>query len=532
MRPGLGLRWEALESILTIGLGSESYCAVVRSCEVVLMKASRSIRWVAVTSFLVAGSVACSNGDDPSALPSTGVPSQPGGDDGDGIPSSGEVTSSGEPLDSDRGSGDGIDLGEDGAPTNPDGTTPPDDGSDPEGGHAGGDSEGVGGTSDPEGSGGSGSQPSGGTGEESEGGSNGFEDSVSVDDLPPVENTGGSMDPPTGTGGSMDPPTGTGGSIDPPIGTGGSIDPPIGTGGSADPPIPPSEDPPPEEPPPTQDPPPPVQTECADTDLDSVSVIVFNEAAPSGADSEGRMFIGGNADLSGYSVGTSLEYDCNRYDLVLGGDVVNISGGSVNNGAIAYSTINPEANSPNFSNVGAPCGTHLMDPLPIDLEALEVQMQRYSKAMSEAPSTGTVDGSGTLTLTGATSGDYIVFNLTADQLATASSIEFEGIPDDMPVIVNVGGEVIQWNGVGFSYNGAQTQCKSNTGLTICDQIVWNFYEATELHFSGIGVQGSVLAPYATLDGSGGMVDGQVIVQNLYGQLEYHPFFFNQCLIWI
>jgi choice-of-anchor A domain-containing protein len=56
------------------------------------------------------------------------------------------------------------------------------------------------------------------------------------------------------------------------------------------------------------------------------------------------------------------------------------------------------------------------------------------------------------------------------------------------------------------------------------------YEATSVYMSSIAVQGSVLAPYATVDGGGGNIDGQLICKYLKGGLEYHPYFFTGCLL--
>lgn len=67
------------------------------------------------------------------------------------------------------------------------------------------------------------------------------------------------------------------------------------------------------------------------------------------------------------------------------------------------------------------------------------------------------------------------------------------------------------------------------GGTGCTKIFYNLYEATSLELSGIGVQGSILAPKATLTGAGGNVDGQVFVGTLLGQIEYHPYLFDGCL---
>ena len=55
------------------------------------------------------------------------------------------------------------------------------------------------------------------------------------------------------------------------------------------------------------------------------------------------------------------------------------------------------------------------------------------------------------------------------------------------------------------------------------------YQATSVYMTGIAIEGSVLAPLATLKGDGGHIAGQVIVQYLTGGLEYHPYYFAGCL---
>ena len=63
-------------------------------------------------------------------------------------------------------------------------------------------------------------------------------------------------------------------------------------------------------------------------------------------------------------------------------------------------------------------------------------------------------------------------------------------------------------------------------------VVWNMYEATSITIGGVALQGSILAPFATIEaGSGGHVAGQVIVQYLKGGTEYHPFYFSGCIKW-
>jgi choice-of-anchor A domain-containing protein len=324
----------------------------------------------------------------------------------------------------------------------------------------------------------------------------------------PILSVGGSetMDPPIGD--TSDPPPGD--TSDPPPGD--TLDPPPGD--TLDPPPGDTLDPPGD----TVDPP----GECIPSEMDNVNVIVFKDASPSGADSEGRMYVGGDLTAEGYGIASKDNLPCTSDDfsLVVGGDLI-LTGGSVGDGRIAY------GGEATLSNFTAPCGTwkypDSIEP-PVNFVELEASFKGYSIAFTQYPINGTV--SGALTLTG-TDPALNVFSITAEQLMNANQIKFVS-PDTSSIIVNVSGDTIDWSGAGFILPDGGNSCRGGTS-DWCHRILWNMYEATLLNLSGIGVQGSILAPYATLDGGGGNVDGQVIVEYLFGGIEYHPYFFNGCL---
>ena len=97
------------------------------------------------------------------------------------------------------------------------------------------------------------------------------------------------------------------------------------------------------------------------------------------------------------------------------------------------------------------------------------------------------------------------------------------------MIINVSGTELTWHGQGFRLPDGGAACRGGTSV-LCSQIVWNMPEMTSIELSGIGVQGSIYAPYATLTGTGGNVDGQVVVREFFTGIEFHPYFFTGCLI--
>jgi choice-of-anchor A domain-containing protein len=346
------------------------------------------------------------------------------------------------------------------------------------------------------------------------------------------EGGAGTSDPPPATGGegtTVDPPkSGSGNNTDPPPGDtfdpppGDTIDPPPGD--TIDPPPGDTIDPPPGD---TIDPPP----GCTMTEIDKVNVIVFKDANPSDADSEGRMWVGGNLNINGqYPVNTTtlpeFASTCADWALVVGG---NITGNPiVPAGKVAYGgTFNGTFNGTFSGNCGI-----FHNGSVVDFTALEAKLTGYSAAF-KAYTTQNSDVVGTVTATGSqlvltgTNKELNVFNITSTQLNSAE-IKFV-VPNTSSIIVNISGTVINWGAKGIVLPDGTGNCKSGTS-SWCHKILYNMYEATSVYMSSIAVQGSVLAPYATVDGGGGNIDGQLICKYLKGGLEYHPYFFTGCLL--
>jgi choice-of-anchor A domain-containing protein len=373
------------------------------------------------------------------------------------------------------------------------------------------------------GSSGTGSKPSTGTGSNGSGSaSSSTVGGAGGSTLVSSEGGDATYDPPPATGGdgaTLDPPKGgSGNTVDPPPGD--TIDPPPGD--TIDPPPGDTIDPPPGD---TIDPPPPPG--CTFTEIDKVNVIVFKDANPSGADSEGRMWVGGNLTIAGgYAVNTTsiagLATTCSDWALVVGGNITGdplLAAGKAAYGGTFSGTFNGK------------CG--IFHATPVDFAALEAKFDGYSAAFVAYPTqnpsvlgTVTIANGVQIVLTG-TNPTLNVFNLTADQLAIGS-IKFV-VPSTSSVVVNISGKTVRWTGKSFVMPDGGTSCKGNSS-DWCHKILYNFYEATSLYMEGIGVQGSVLAPYATVDGTGGNIDGQLVCKYLKGGLEYHPYYFNGCLL--
>ena len=161
----------------------------------------------------------------------------------------------------------------------------------------------------------------------------------------------------------------------------------------------------------------------------------------------------------------------------------------------------------------------------VDFDALSENVNRYSDALALLETTGTVAvGNGMVTLVG-TDPDLNVFNIDGAELTNANAFSIQ-VPDTSTVLVNISGTDVSMMNMGFEVQGGM--CRG-AGGTMCHNVLFNFYEAETLTLDGIGVQGSVLAPHASLSFSSGNIDGQVIVYNLTGGGEFHPYYFTGCI---
>ena len=260
----------------------------------------------------------------------------------------------------------------------------------------------------------------------------------------------------------------------------------------------------------TPDGPPP----CMPTFMDSINTLVFENATLSGADTEGRLFIGGDAILD-WTVGAALEHDCSRRDLIVGGDLT-WNSGSAPNGMVSVG-----GDLERSIGVGMGCGFEQNEDA-FDFETAEQELTEYSQNLLRYPENGVVSNNyGALYLTG-TNPEVNVFYLDQADLSGIHTIELD-VPDNSAVIINVSGTDITFSSFGFGTIG---ECKG--GGTECHQIIWNLYEAETVTISGVGMQGTVLAPLAAVDFSNGMIDGQLIVRSLTGSGEHHPYMFTGC----
>ncbi len=218
------------------------------------------------------------------------------------------------------------------------------------------------------------------------------------------------------------------------------------------------------------------------------------------SDTEGKIAAGRDISLSNYSVGDKLPGYSG--DVLIAGKNLEFISGRVFNGNAVYSKT-----------------TNLPQPLvTVDGELRKDEPVNFSEAMSYLKNVSqtlkgmqanmpTVFDNGLLLLNGSDAQKNI-FLVEGTDLSNANNVVIN-VPNGAVVVVNIKGDNVSWSG-GLTIGGTSIQ-----------NVIYNFYQAKDLHISGIDVTGAILAPKADCQFPSGVVNGQAIFKNLTGSGQFN-----------
>jgi choice-of-anchor A domain-containing protein/uncharacterized repeat protein (TIGR01451 family)/TQXA domain-containing protein len=235
-------------------------------------------------------------------------------------------------------------------------------------------------------------------------------------------------------------------------------------------------------------------------------LFVLQDLTQPSSDTEGKVAVGRDAVLGGYSVADKLS--SNSGDVLVVGRDLTYTSGAIYNGNVVYG----HATNLPINAVSITGGT-LRKDTPIDFTAATTYFENLSTQLGAYSVNGTTTSQwGGITLTG--SDPYLnVFKVSGSDMSSSSSLEIN-VPNGSVVLVNVSGTTVKWTG-GLTVNG--------TSIT---NVLYNFYEAANLTIQGIDVRGSVLAPFASLTYPSGVINGQVIVKSMTGSGQFNNSIFQ------
>jgi len=232
-------------------------------------------------------------------------------------------------------------------------------------------------------------------------------------------------------------------------------------------------------------------------------------------ETEGRLAGGGDVRLESYGVGAALPPGFVGDSLIVGGDLDYLRGqvfrGDVLHGGTATLT-----------DVGLLGGVLHAGLPPFDFGGEAGFLTDAAACWAGVAANGTVvvnDWGGPTAEIRMEGSDpeLNIFHVSGADLGRAHWVSITA-PPGSTVLVNVDGSVNQLRNFSFSLTGVGG-----------DRLILNYFETTHLTISGIGIPGSVLAPYAHVQFDNGAIDGTLIGASLAGQGESRTGLFTGCL---
>jgi choice-of-anchor A domain-containing protein len=227
------------------------------------------------------------------------------------------------------------------------------------------------------------------------------------------------------------------------------------------------------------------------------NVLVFGDFTNTNADVEGALAAGGNINLSSFAVGSALGNSANGENTLVAGKSITFNNGQLDHGnAVAGTAVSGNFNDAHGSKIVGNA---------MDFAAAKRLYDGYSTTAAAMAVTGTTTyyNWGGLFLTGTQSGRN-VFDVDGSTIGVLNTLNLS-IPTDSYAVINWTGSTASFANMGFNVNGVDSS-----------QILFNFPDATSLTLTGVGFDGSILAPSANVKFSNGQMNGQLIAQSLFG----------------
>jgi choice-of-anchor A domain-containing protein len=269
----------------------------------------------------------------------------------------------------------------------------------------------------------------------------------------------------------------------------------------------------------------------------SLNLLVFENFAPMSSDVEGTVAVGGNANISGYSInahnlaGTALTVGGNLSfssgsisgDTSVGGNLVsNYSGtygGNVAVGGNLDATAGISGGSSNTVTVWGTTNGYQSWYQPqllsgsgsfsqgVDFNALRTSLTGLSTRLDGLAAASAVDSWGTWVFTASNANGINVFDITSAQ--ADDNMRIDGLGANGSVIINVLGSTVNFGNHGFT--------------NFNNRVLFNLPQATTLQLGW--VDASILAPFASVGSGYGLVEGQVVVNSWASsvQINDRPF---------
>jgi len=234
------------------------------------------------------------------------------------------------------------------------------------------------------------------------------------------------------------------------------------------------------------------------------------------SDTEGTLFVCGDASLRDYSVSSKLHLNHHRDDLVVMGNL-DYPIGRVHGGNIVYGGI-ATLGRPVAEGIAAYNMTIRKDPHRYDCDNAELYFKTLSFELGNLRATGktTLHKDGTLEFTRQSSSNPEIFEFECNNFNTVNKMIFSSVSASGTVVVNMQG----------------SHCDLTTFVidpVTSSKLLFNFPQASTINLGGVALEGNFVAPFADVTGIGGDIMGQSVMGSFKGSTKQHYVHCNACV---
>ena len=240
------------------------------------------------------------------------------------------------------------------------------------------------------------------------------------------------------------------------------------------------------------------------------NIFTLGDFTSGNSDTQGRLAAGGNVALTNYSIGASLPSTTTGDTLVIGGTLNFHSGAVARGNAVSHG-------AGVLEGVTFAAGNSYRQGATLDFAAAGNKLRTNATAYAALPVNGsTTFAYNQLALTG-TNAHLNVFAVSGADLSVANSLTVNA-PAGSTALIIVSGESIQVQNEGFGLQGLDRA-----------HVLFDFPQATSLTLNNVGIDGSILAPFARIAFDNGAITGQLIGASFIGSAQTNNAPFTGCL---
>lgn len=239
------------------------------------------------------------------------------------------------------------------------------------------------------------------------------------------------------------------------------------------------------------------------------NAFVFNDFNAPSSKVEGRMAVGGDLTIDGYSIADTVASDDEGYSLVVAGNA------SFPTGRVYAGHLLIGGSGENIGDAvrfGLQSEQVLWDQVdvPVNFLSLRAELTEQAASLSQLANTGTVENMwGGVYLTGDCQSDLQVFNVDGEAVLNAHTFDVSCIPENAHVVINLSGANPGFSNVSLASLTAHR-----------NRVLFNFFEATALTLRGVYVEGSILAPFADIEAPSGTINGTLVANSWSGTMSF------------